>query len=690
MRLTWLGVFVTAVAFLALRSTSADGPADNDPAKVKPIPPAGIEVPEGERDDLEDGLKKLKTAIDELAQKKDARTQELLPDVMIYHKAVNDALTYHEFFKPQEINTAKSLLNDGLARAEQLKRGEAPWTTATGVIPRGYVSKIDGSVQPYGLIVPESFTPTGPHRWRLDLWFHGRGEVLSEVNFLEDRRKNKGQFTPADTIVLHPYGRYCNANKLAGEIDSLEAIESVKRRYRIDDDRIAVRGFSMGGAACWQFAVHYTDRWAAAAPGAGFSETPDFLKVFQNESLEPTWYEQKLWHMYDCTDWAANLTQLPTVAYSGDKDRQKQAADIMATALKAEGIELTHLIGPDTAHAYHPVTKLEVDRRMDSIMALGRERMPQSLRFTTYSLRYNRMHWLTVDGLADHWEKATVSAAIQANPLNAEFTLDVANVTDLSLSIPAGQVPFNVDLPIKITVRDGGSPQSVGDAEPNVKIPKAGSDRSWNVSLRRHGETWKIRQHPSEDLRKRHGLQGPIDDAFLESFVFVRPTGKSSHEAIEKWTQSELSHAIVHWRQQFRGQARVKDDTAVTAEDMANHNLVLWGDPDSNAVIKKFSGSLPINWDDREIRVGSRKFPAEHHAAIAIYPNPLSPNRYIVLNSSFTYREYDYLNNARQVPKLPDWAIVDVRTPPNSRFPGKVVDADFFDERWQLKPARAD
>ena len=688
MRSNWLALFLMVLAFHNI--ASADGPADNDPAKVKPIPPAGIEVPEGERDDLEDGLKKLKTAIDELTQKKDARTQELLPDVMIYHKAVSDALTYHEFFKPQEINTAKSLLNDGLARAEQLKRGEAPWTTATGMIPRGYVSKIDGSVQPYGLIVPESFTPTGPHRWRLDLWFHGRGEVLSEVNFLEDRRKNKGQFTPADTIVLHPYGRYCNANKLAGEIDSLEAIESVKRRYRIDDDRIAVRGFSMGGAACWQFAVHYTDRWAAAAPGAGFSETPDFLKVFQNETLEPTWYEQKLWHMYDCTDWAANLAQLPTVAYSGDKDRQKQAADVMATALKAEGIELTHLIGPDTAHAYHPVTKLEVDRRIDSIIALGRERTPQSLRFTTYSLRYNRMHWLTVDGLAEHWEKATVSVAIQANPLNAEITLDVANVTDLSLSIPAGQVPFSVDLPINITVQDGGSSQSVGDAEPNVKIPKAGSDRSWNVSLRRHGKTWKIRQQPSDDLRKRHGLQGPIDDAFLDSFVFVRPTGKSSHESIEKWTQSELSHAIVHWRQQFRGQARVKDDTAITEADIANSNLVLWGDPTSNAVLKKIADKLPIHWGETEVVVGDRKVPAEHHAAIAIYPNPLNPNRYVVLNSSFTFREYDYLNNARQVPKLPDWAIVDVRTRPNSRYPGKVVDADFFDERWQLKPAHGE
>ena len=74
-----------------------------------------------------------------------------------------------------------------------------------------------------------------------------------------------------------------------------------------------------------------------------------------------------------------------------------------------------------------------------------------------------------------------------------------------------------------------------------------------------------------------------------------------------------------------------------------------------------------------------------HTCSILICPNPLNPQRYVVLNSGFTYREYDYLNNARQVPKLPDWAIVDAATPPNSRFPGKIVDADFFDEKWSLK-----
>ena len=63
----------------------------------------------------------------------------------------------------------------------------------------------------------------------------------------------------------------------------------------------------------------------------------------------------------------------------------------------------------------------------------------------------------------------------------------------------------------------------------------------------------------------------------------------------------------------------------------------------------------------------------------------LNLSRYVVLNSGFTYREYDYLNNARQNAKLPDWAVIDVRTPPSTRWPGKVVDADFFDEAWKVK-----
>jgi len=74
-------------------------------------------------------------------------------------------------------------------------------------------------------------------------------------------------------------------------------------------------------------------------------------------------------------------------------------------------------------------------------------------------------------------------------------------------------------------------------------------------------------------------------------------------------------------------------------------------------------------------------------ALILIYPNPLNPRHYVVLNSGFTFREQQYLNNAWQVARLPDWAIVDLTTPPDENWPGTIVDGGFFNEEW--KAARA-
>ena len=46
-----------------------------------------------------------------------------------------------------------------------------------------------------------------------------------ETVFISERMNRAGRFTPRDTIVLHPYGRYSNAFKFAGEVDVLEALE---------------------------------------------------------------------------------------------------------------------------------------------------------------------------------------------------------------------------------------------------------------------------------------------------------------------------------------------------------------------------------------------------------------------------------------------------------------------------------
>jgi len=539
------------------------------------------------------------------------------------------------------------------------------------LVVRGYFSKIDKSVQPYGLVVPASYSPTAPHRWRLDTWFHGRGETLSEVNFLSDRERNMGEFTPRDTIVLHLYGRYCNASKLAGEVDLFEALDSVKRQYAIDENRILVRGFSMGGASAWHFGTHFAGLWAAVAPGAGFSETVEFLRLKMDGPNAPPAWEQKLFHMYDATDYAVNLANTVTVAYNGEIDPQKQAADAMERAMKEEGLRMIRIVGPQTPHRYHPDSKIEIERRLDAIAERGREAYPRKVRFTTWTLAYNQMKWVTIDGLGKHWDRARVNAEIEGD---RGVNVETANVTALTLAMGPGGCPL--DLASKATVTIDG--QKVAVAGPM-------SDRSWTAHFRKSGTQWAaVDAVEFAGLHKQHGLQGPVDDAFMESFVFVSPTGTPVAPGVAKWVADEEKHAIKEWRRQFRGDAQVRDDKDITDAEIAGSNLVLWGDPGSNRVLARIADKLPVKWTAEGVAVGSQKFPATH-APILVYPNPLNPKEYVVLNSGHTFREFDNLNNARQIPKLPDYAVVDTTVAPDERWPGKVVTAGFFDEEWKLK-----
>jgi hypothetical protein len=663
----------------------ADGPADNVAENVRRVPPPGVAIPDQIRSSLSERVARLGEAIEATrADLKDKAALKFLPDVQIFHKAVDWALRYDEFFDVKQTEWAAQQLDDGFNRLESLRKGETPWLAQTGLVPRGYISKIDGSVQPFGLVVPESFQKNLPWRWRLDCWFHGRGEKLTELDFIHQRQTSPGEFTPQDTIVLHPYGRYCNGSRFAGETDFFEALETVKRDYRIDEDRIVVRGFSLGGAASWHIATHHAWQWCAANPGAGFSETEQFLNFFQGEKLQPYPWERKLWNLYDSTAVRGNLRYCPTVAYSGENDRQKQAADEMAKWLDlTHNVILTHIIGPKTGHSYERGAKEEVSRLIDALAKKGRP-FPRSTSLETYSLKTNRASWLQIDSLGEHWKEASLSARIvgafvKVHPQNVTgFTLrfDPGTCPELLRGVIVNKDPFEeekFDIPVIDSHVGGG-----GDLDKPT-------DGSLTVSLTSDDGKWRIADPNDKSLRKKHGLQGPVDDAFMDSFIFVRPTGTAANEKAGAWAKSEMERAIEHWRRHFRGDARVKDDTAITDADIASANLVLWGDPSSNALMAKVAPKLPITWSGSEIKAGAKTFPAADHALICIYPNPLNPERYVVLNSRFTFRDYDYLNNARQTPKLPDWAVIDLKTPPNSRYPGAIPAADFFGEKWELK-----
>ena len=633
---------------------------------VRPIPPPGIEVPEQDAKQLAEGIQQLGGQIEILRKKLKNKPRHLaiLPDVEIFHKSADWALRHREFFDPKQIAIAKEHILRGMQRAQELFNGKPSWTKATGLVVRGYVSAIDGSVQPYGLEIPEDWKPAEKAGRRLDFWMHGRGEKLSELAFIEERLKNKGEFSPQGGFVLHLYGRYCCANKFAGEVDLFEALAHTREHYSIDPGKLVVRGFSMGGASCWQFATHYSSLWAAAAPGAGFAESKEFLRLGTNPDKPlPAPWEQTLWRWYDSTVYAGNLANVPTIAYSGETDGQKQAADIMLKFLDREGLSVPHVIGPQTAHKYHPDSKREIEDFLAKAVA-DRVAVPEKIRFTTYTLIYPKMGWVEAEGLEQHWERADIVASLGTDGIEAT----TKNVSALSLH--AGDVPrFAESKSIPVTI----------DGE-RLDVPV----EDGRARLHRGKEGWRAGLAPSTGLRKQPGLCGPIDHAFMSSFVMVRPTGKPLHDTVGRWTEAEAAHAAEFWRKVFRGDAPVKTDTAVDDADMERCNLVLWGDPSSNAVIARILPQLPIEWTAKELRVAGATYDPSRCAPVLIYPNPLNPRRYVVINSGVTFREEALLNNANQIPKLPDWAVVDIDSPPDAVRPGKLLNAGFFGESWEF------
>jgi hypothetical protein len=379
-----------------------------------------------------------------------------------------------------------------------------------------------------------------------------------------------------------------------------------------------------------------------------------------------------LWGLYDVPDYVRNLFNTNVIAYSGELDRQREAAVIMEEAFKAEGRTLTHLIGPGVEHKYEPETLKELLNRLDAVASKGRDTRPMEVHVQTRTLRYSGVHWVNVLGLERHWEDSRVDASLVGQN---EIKATTKNVSAVQF--------WPKDMQIKTVLIDGQE----------VPVRSVGGGIFSGVSLFKVNNAWRhdpAREQPQYARGKFYGRQGPIDDAFFNSFVVITPTGKSKNASLQAWVDSELGHFRDRWRALMRGDLpEVRDTDFNVASITGRQNLVLWGDGDSNSVIKQLADQLPVKYTGASWSFGGQTFDGNRFVPSLIVSPPLQSTaqarHYIVLNSGLTFREAHDRTNSQQNPKLPDWAIIDITQPPDANSPGRIHDADFFDEQWQLK-----
>jgi pimeloyl-ACP methyl ester carboxylesterase len=598
-------------------------------------------------------------------------------DAAVFEKGLAWALKYDTEFSPTDVGLLQKAARRGRERADQLVADRKPWTTRHGKVVLGYVSRVDGSVQPYGLIVPRTYDPS--RSMRLDVVLHGssRPVGISELRFMArfDEGDDEAMSSPDQPFLeLHPLGRVENCYRWAGETDVFEAIDDVCRRYAIDRDRIVLRGMSMGASGTWHLGLKHPDYFVALGPYCGYVDTHHFsqtpLDNFVKIGPLPEHQELGL-HMLDSVDYAANAATVPVVACMGEKDVFFQAHVLMGEAMRRAGLTLINLISPGTGHVIDPSTHAEQMQRIGEYAAQGVNRQPRELRFVTWTLKYNRCHWLEILALERHYARAEVRARLKGDAIELDEPINISR-----LAIRTSQMA-KMPMELRIGKQQLVLPESITTNLPGVVVAREGA--SWRLAGR-------IGEVPVTG--KRPGLQGPIDDAFTAPFLCVRGTGQAWNSNVGAYADAALERFAAEWHHHFRGELPVKADTAVTEEDLRTRHLILFGDPSSNLWIAKALPQLPLSWTKATLRLRGREFASSNHVPALIVANPLpgGEEHYLVLNSGHTFREAELAKlNYLLFPRWGDWAVVQIDPVQDRSAPlrEEIISAGYFDEQWR-------
>jgi hypothetical protein len=360
--------------------------------------------------------------------------------------------------------------------------------------------------------------------------------------------------------------------------------------------------------------------------------------------------------------WARRADQAPTPNRGQLESSLRVRAQLEKEGFPSEGTEGdwrvkgTHarfFISANTGHGVNREVRTKLDAFLKEHGDAGR-RNPDRVKFVTFTTRYNKAHWVTVDGLEKHYDRSEVDAERRNG--GAEYRITTKNLTQLTLS-------------------DTSKATSVSLDEQRISVKGAPS-----LTFEKAGGKWALTRGKRAGLQKTHGLQGPIDDAFLEPFLLVRPTGRPWNEAAHQYALGRLAHFDRVWAMNYRGHPRVKDDRDVTREDFTKYNIVLFGDPGSNSWIGKLAKSLPVQWARDGFTIAGTRYHAAENLPVLAYPNPLNPAKYVVLNTGLTITDQEY-NADYAMPRFGDIAVLRVGNPDG---PAEIVWADLFDEAWRL------
>ena len=562
-----------------------------------------------------------------------------------------------------------------------LEAGGAPYAQRHGSFVRAYPSPLTGEFRPYALYVPE---PSGDN---LD---QPRPLIVLLHSIYADERQllfTLNRFRDLGAIVYQgaAYRQFDWSGISAAE--TWAGLDDVLRNYRVDPDRIYLMGHHVGGRGVWQLAMARPDFWAAAAPMFSGIDTlppypalrlyPDFYPQASNILIPPPMntptpkpepitqpLERRIFEQYSLASQLENISRLPLRSAYGEDEANAAAERLaMQDRLAQLGAPLATHYQPGAMHGIAP-NDVSDPSFYTWLLSHRRPAYPKKLTYIANGLRYNTAWWVRVDALTSPVDLGRISAAITADRIEVQ----TKGVSALSLLLDQRLSAVGTKLSIAI---DGQSPL----------LATVAAEPTWLGTQRDEQGHWAIASPAAG--QKRHGLSGPINDFQFERFIVVYGTGA---DATQNAAMEKLSKGFADW-----GHGAIftcKADRDVTDADIRDAHLLVIGTPKTNLILAKAADRLPLRWLDHSIQLGNTTVEGPGASACVIYPNPLSPQRYMVVITAMDDAGYQIWSRRG----LGDYALGNVTTDAGKAAFG-IVAQGYFDNRWQwdsnlcLKPA---
>jgi len=203
-----------------------------------------------------------------------------------------------------------------------------------------FISKRDQTLQYYIFTLPAQWQQNNVYPFFVELHGAGNPNPLSGISaYLSPSDSKLDLFGYNDVrsycqkqglgYHIAPFGRGNSGYIDIGEIDVWEAIEDVESKFRIDENRRYLYGFSMGGGGTFQNAIYRPDYWAAIAIYAGAIRRLPF-------------FEQCISH----------LNEMPKWIWCGEDDGLFNAFVKMKSLFAGQKIEPIMISTPGIGHSY--------------------------------------------------------------------------------------------------------------------------------------------------------------------------------------------------------------------------------------------------------------------------------------------------------------------------------------------------